>query len=168
MSLDVLCTGRLVKPAETRQAKSGSTYAVAQLSVAIEGDEAGVLCSLIAFRDTAVEALLVLGPGDAVSVAGRARVTTWTGRDGEAKAGLSIVVEQVMSVYAVRRKREAVQARDDADDATPTAAPDRRPQGRDSSRSGQSAREARPAQGTLAVCTDRVADLSDDIPWTDR
>lgn len=165
MSLDVLASGRLVKPAETRQAKSGSTYAVAQLAVAVEGDDA-VLCSLVAFRDTAVECLLALGPGDGVSVAGRARVTTWTGRDGEQKAGLSIVVEQVLTAYAVKRKRQAVQGdAGDADDATPTPAPDRRPQGRDSSRSATPARERGPVQATLPVGTDRIDTLSDDTPF---
>ena len=123
MSFDVLITGRLVKAPERRTAKNGNAFAVASVAVPTEADES-MLASVIAFRSEAVAALLALGKGDAVALAGKAKLNSWTGSDGTAKHGLSVTVDVVTSVYHVRRKRAAVQG-DDGEPA-PTA-PARQP-----------------------------------------
>jgi single-stranded DNA-binding protein len=71
------------------------------------GDMAA-LCNLIAFGQTA-DALGGLRKGDSLSVAGRAEPCAWL-KDGEAKASLSLTVEQIISLpsskpAAPRRRR---------------------------------------------------------------
>jgi len=122
MALDVLAQGKLVKAPEQRTARNGSPFALAQLSVSTDGDES-ILCSLITFRVETVAAMLALDAGDALAVAGRAKVTTWTNRDGETKAGLSITVDQLLTAYHVKRKRSAVQDDDHAPDESTTLVP---------------------------------------------
>lgn len=125
MSLDVLITGRMVKPAQQRKAANGNPFALAQVSVPTEGDES-LLVSCIAFSRSAVDALLALDKGDAVSLAGKAKLSSWTGSDGATKHGLNVTVDAVLSAYHVRRKRAALQGdADTPDDSTPVRAPDR-------------------------------------------
>lgn len=156
MALDVLAQGRLVKAAEMRTAKTGKPFAVAKMAVATDGDES-MLCSLIAFRGSAAEALLALGAGDACAVAGQAKVTAWTGRDGEAKTGLSIVVEAVLTAYHVKRRRQAVQG-DANDEEGRTPAPE----------SERAPKHTRPAQRSLPATAGMIADMPDDDPFGDR
>ena len=106
MSLAVLAQGVLVSAPSERTAANGKTFAVAQIRVAT--DEDPVLASLIVFNDEAKGALLALGKGDSLAVTGRAKLTSWTGRDGESKHGISIVVERAMSAYEVTKRAKAV------------------------------------------------------------
>ena len=116
MSLDVLCQGRLVKSPEVRKAKNGNEYALAQLSVATEAD-ASTLVSVIAFSSAVVKTLQALDVGDAICVAGRAKLTAWADKkSSEPRAGLSITAERVMTAYHLRRKRRAVQEAEDGGD----------------------------------------------------
>jgi single-stranded DNA-binding protein len=151
MSLDILAQGRLVKAPEQRTASNGKPYALAQLSVAME--EGDVLASCIAFSQTAVDGLLALDKGDSCAVAGRAKVGTWTNREGETRPSLSITVDQVLTVYAVRRKRTASQRDDSApDDSTPAPARDRAATAPQTSR--------RPVAAGAGI-----ADMADDVPF---
>lgn len=109
MALDVLITGRMVKPAQQRTASNGNAYALAQVSVPTEGDES-LLASCIAFSRGAVDSLLALDKGDAVSLAGKAKLSSWTGSDGATKVGLNVTVDAVLTVYSIRKKRAAAQS----------------------------------------------------------
>lgn len=113
---DVLISGRLVR-AQSRTASNGKPFALAQVSVPTEGDES-LLASCIAFRPEAVAALLALDKGDAVALAGKAKLSSWTAGDGTLKHGLNVTADQVLTVYNIRRKREAV-ATATGDDRTP-------------------------------------------------
>lgn len=61
---------------------------------------------------TAVAALLALQRGDALAVAGRAKLSSWE-KNGEQKHGLSVTAERVLSPYMLDKKRQA--ARDAAE-----------------------------------------------------
>ncbi|MCA3213914.1 MAG: single-stranded DNA-binding protein [Burkholderiales bacterium] len=151
MALDVLAQGRLVKTPEQRTGASGRPFALAQLSVAME--EGDVLASCIAFSRTAIDALLALDKGDACAVAGRAKVGTWTNREGETRPSLSITVDQVLTVYAIRKKRTASQGDDSGpDDSTPTPARDRAATASQTSR--------RPVLAGAGI-----AGMADDVPF---
>lgn len=145
MSLNVLITGRLVKPAQERTGNSGKTFALTQINVPTEGDES-LLASCIAFNRTTINALLALDKGDAVALAGKARLSTWTGADGSTKCGLNVTVEQVLTAYHVRRKRAAVQGERDANDPAPRRADP-------------------PPPRTVPATTSGMAEMSDDIPF---
>ena len=153
MSLDVLINGRLVKPVQQRTASNGSPFAVAQVSVPTEADES-LLASCIAFSRSAVDALLALDKGDAVALAGRAKLSSWTGSDGATKHGLNVTVDAVLTPYHVQRRRKAAQGGDSApdDSTTPTPARDR------AATASQTSRRPVPAGAGLA-------DMADDIPF---
>jgi single-strand DNA-binding protein len=105
MSLAILAQGSLVADPQERTSAKGGSYVTAQLRVAT--DDAPILVSIIAFADTAVTALLALRKGDAAAVTSRAKLTTWSGKDGEAHHGLSLVADAVLTVYQAGKRRTA-------------------------------------------------------------
>lgn len=78
----------------------------------VAGDDGEtVWCSIIAFDATAVEALGQLAGGDTVAIAGHASLSTWTGKDGQHKAGLKVTVNKLMSVYEAGETAQGGQQR---------------------------------------------------------
>lgn len=104
MSITALIAGKLIADPDRRMGQSGKPFVLAKVS-AHDGD-ADALVSVVAFGPIA-EQLGALGKGDAVAVTGRARVTTWEGKDGTSKAGLNLVADAVLTPYQVTRKRQA-------------------------------------------------------------
>jgi single-stranded DNA-binding protein len=100
VSIRVLVSGRLCGKPELRTGKTGNPFTTAKLSIDT-GEEHRTWASCIAFGKEA-ERLAGLKNGDAVSVAGRAKLEAYEARDGAPKALLSIVVDEIA---AVRRKR---------------------------------------------------------------
>ncbi len=102
--LSVLATGTMASDPVSRTTSAGKPYATGLLRVPCE-DAEPVLVSMIAFDTAAVEALLAHGKGETLAVTGRAKLSQWTGRDGQEAMGLSIVVDKVLSAYMVDKKR---------------------------------------------------------------
>jgi single-stranded DNA-binding protein len=73
------------------------------------GDEQGQFVNVTAFSDSVQGALLALGEGDAVAVAGTMSIKTWVNREGVAVPDVSIIAAQILSVYDLKRKRQPVQ-----------------------------------------------------------
>jgi single-stranded DNA-binding protein len=159
MALDVLVQGRLTKAPESRTARNGTPFALAQVSTPME--EGDVLASVIAFRPEAVDALLALDRGDAVAVAGRAKVGVWQPREGDPRASLSITAEAVLSAYAIRRKRAAVQGDGHDKEGESGISADR-----DSPAPAAGRSEGRAGRLSTRQATG-VGDLADDLPWPD-
>jgi len=111
--LNVLATGSLIRDPERRHTSAGKPYATALMRVPSEDSEA-IMVSVIAFNADAVAALLALAKGDALAVAGRAKLTTWQ-KNGEDRHGLSVIADRVMSAYAAGKTRKATR---DAEEAT--------------------------------------------------
>ena len=74
--LSVLCTGTLVRDPQERKSAVSKSYATALVRVPTEDSDA-MLVSVIAFASSSVAGLLVLAKGDACSIAGRARLSSW-------------------------------------------------------------------------------------------
>lgn len=111
MSITALITGRLVADPARSTGPKGRPCTTALVAAATDpGDD---LVSLIAFGRGA-EQLAALAKGDSVSVTGKARVTTWTGKGGESRAGLSVTVHALLTAYHVRRNEQAMDADADA------------------------------------------------------
>jgi single-stranded DNA-binding protein len=55
-----------------------------------------------------VAALLALGDGDSVALAGSLTPKVWTDREGNSRPALDLVAHQVLTAYHVTRKRKAV------------------------------------------------------------
>jgi single-stranded DNA-binding protein len=100
MSIYALVAGSLINDPQQRR---GTKAAFTTVTIRADGDE---FVSIIAFGPEA-DRLLEYSKGDAVAVAGRARVGSRTGRDGIERHGLNVVVEQFASVKprAMRRVR---------------------------------------------------------------
>jgi single-stranded DNA-binding protein len=98
--MHLLVTGALTADPQSRTSQAGKPFATGNLRVAADADSTFV--SLIAFGDRAQD-LLAHRQGSTIAVAGRAKLTSWTGKDGAEKHGLSIVVEQIASAAAARR-----------------------------------------------------------------
>jgi single-stranded DNA-binding protein len=77
---------------------------------ATAGDGEALFVNVIAFDDTAKSALLALGDGDSVALAGTLTPKAWVDRAGEAKPALDLVAHAVLSAYDVKRRRATVQA----------------------------------------------------------
>ena len=102
--LNILASGTLVSDPKSRQSGTGKAYTTASMRVPTEDGEA-MLASIIAFNADAVTSILALSKGDCLSVAGRAKLTEWAGQDGVEKRGLSVVADQVLTVYQIEKKR---------------------------------------------------------------
>jgi single-stranded DNA-binding protein len=100
--LDCLCSGKLIRDPELKTGKSGKPYANFMLSVSV-GDAENIIMTGIAFEGVA-ERLAQLKRGDSVSVAGPLKPTEYE-KNGEVKHGLSITVNQVLSIYDIKRRR---------------------------------------------------------------
>src|SRR5260221_181673 len=101
--LNALATGQPVRYPEQRYSSQGKAYAVGLMRAPAEDAEA-LLVSLIAFNADAVAALMALTKGDALAVAGRAKLTSWI-KNGEDRHGLNIVADQVLTLYAIEKRR---------------------------------------------------------------
>jgi single-stranded DNA-binding protein len=90
MSLHLLAAGSIIGDPQRREGAKGPFTTA---TVRIDADEA-VLVSIIAFVAES-DQLLAFVKGDAIAVSGRARLTSWTGRDGIEKHGISVIAEQI-------------------------------------------------------------------------
>lgn len=105
--IDALIAGKLHGAPSQKTSKNGNTFTTAKVRVP-SGDDS-IFCNVIAFDDGAQAALLALGTGEAVSLAGSLKVGTWTARDGTARPSLDMTASQVLTSYHVTRKRKAMQ-----------------------------------------------------------
>lgn len=104
--LDVLLSGKIFKTPEQRSSAKGK-YTIGKLKYS-DGEEQ-MFCSLIAFSESAQNALLALNDGDAVCVAGSAKLKVWTNNKNETKPQLDVTVSNVLTVYAIKKKRDKTQ-----------------------------------------------------------
>ncbi len=120
--IDGLIAGRMHGAAQQKTSKAGKPFATAKVRVAID-DGNSLFVSVVAFNEPVQNALLALGDGDAVSLAGTLKSTAWIDRDGNARPGLDLMAAQVMTTYAVTRKRRAQQPEPDGTKAAPLRQP---------------------------------------------
>ena len=105
MSIDVLISGRLRGVPAVRTSANGSPYAVFKVAAADKTGES-LLCSCIAFSETAIQAVQALADGDSITATGEAAITTWKGGDGTERRGLEVTVHGVLTAYHAGRKRK--------------------------------------------------------------
>lgn len=129
--IESLVSGKLHGKPMQRTSKTGRPFVTAKMRVATGADESHFV-NVTAFSDSAQAALLALDDGDGVAVAGSLNVGMWTTREGVAAPSLSIIAAQVLSVYHLKRKRQAVQGEDgNTGNTNTTAPPPKRPRSRE-------------------------------------
>ncbi|MCB2036224.1 MAG: single-stranded DNA-binding protein [Ottowia sp.] len=103
--IDCLIQGKLFAAPQQRTSKAGKPFATAKL-IAAAGDGESLFLNVIAFDAAAVSALLALAAGDSVALAGTATPRAYI-KDGEPRASLDVMAQQVLTAYHVTRKRRA-------------------------------------------------------------
>ncbi len=106
--IDALISGKLYAKAQERAGKSGKPFATAKMT-STTADGESLFVNIIAFDQAACTALLALGAGDGLAVAGPVTPKTWTDKDGNPRPAIDVVVHQVLTAYHVNRKRNAMQ-----------------------------------------------------------
>ncbi len=102
--LEVLIAGKLHRPAEAKTV-GGKECVEAVVRVPTEGE--AVFVKVTCWAPEPRRALLALSEGDAVCVAGAAKLRAWVGtRDAKMHAGMDVTATVVQSVYAARVKRD--------------------------------------------------------------
>jgi single-stranded DNA-binding protein len=104
--IEALVSGKLHGQPAQKISKTGKPFVVAKVRAHIS--DADVFVNVIAFSPAACEALLALGEGDAVALAGSLTPKAWTDREGIARPALDLVASQVLTAYHVTRKRKAL------------------------------------------------------------
>jgi single-stranded DNA-binding protein len=104
--IDALIAGRLLAKPAAKKGASGKPFVTCRLS-ATAGNGEQVMCSCIAFDKTVGAALLAMDAGDSVALAGTLTPKAWTTKEGEARAGLDMVVHALLTPYHVTRRRKA-------------------------------------------------------------
>lgn len=124
--IESLILGKLHGKPVQRMSKAGKPYTTARLRVSAGGEGESQFVGVTAFSDAVQATLLALGEGDALAVAGTMSIKTWVNREGVAVPDVSIIAAQVLSVYHLKRKRQAVQGEDGGDTGNTTAPPPKR------------------------------------------
>ena len=104
--IDALISGKVMGTPSQRTSKNGNHFTVAKVRVP-NGDEA-MFCNVICFAEGVQAALLALGDGDAVAMAGSFKVGTYQAKDGTHRASLDLTATQVLTAYHVTKKRKAM------------------------------------------------------------
>ena len=107
--IEALISGKLHGQPTEKMAKTGKPFVTAK--VRVHAGESDVFVNVIAFSDSACAALLALGGGDAVALAGSLTPKAWTDREGIVRPALDLVASQVLTAYHVTRKRRAMEPR---------------------------------------------------------
>jgi single-stranded DNA-binding protein len=106
--IDALIAGKLYGKPKQMTGKAGKPFATAKVRAAA-GEGEALFVNVIAFDASSVAALLALGDGDSVALAGSLTPKVWTDREGNSRPAVDLVAHQVLTAYHVTRKRKAVQ-----------------------------------------------------------
>jgi single-stranded DNA-binding protein len=102
--IDALIAGKLIKQPLLKTGQSGKSYCQFLMSVQV-GEPQPIVVSAIAFEAVA-DRIAKLGQGDAVSVIGSLKPSEWQDKTtGETKHGLSITVNNALSLYDIKKRR---------------------------------------------------------------
>jgi single-stranded DNA-binding protein len=142
--LHLLASGTLIAEPQRREGAKGAFATAAIRASGVEG----AVVSVIAFQQAA-DRLLGLTKGDAVSVSGQAKLTSWTSRDGTERRGISVTVEHLITV----KPPQSATGADSPQRRAP--APGRRRQTKTASRAVSSA----PPRPSGELANDSVGDL---------
>jgi single-stranded DNA-binding protein len=104
MSFFVLISGVCVADPQSREGSKGP-FTTAAVRVG-DSDEAFV-ANVIAFGELASRLAEEFSKGSTIALSGRARLSSWTGRDGSERHGLSVVAAQIIGLKEKRTSAES-------------------------------------------------------------
>jgi single-stranded DNA-binding protein len=104
--IESLVSGRIHQAAKEKTDRTGKPFATVRLKV--PHGESSLLIGVICFEPTAVQTLLALDVGDAVTVAGSLTCRVWTDSESRAKPSADLIAHVVLSPYHASRKLRAL------------------------------------------------------------
>lgn len=116
--IDALISGRMRGSLSLRTSATGKPY-VTWFLAAPDKYGNSVLCSCVAFSQTAIDAAQRLSDGDSIAVSGEAAISAWQGNDGTQRHGLDVLVHGVLTAYHLGRKRKGSEPTDSDDERGP-------------------------------------------------
>lgn len=112
--IDGLIAGKVQGQPMRKTGKTGKAFVTAKVRAhAGDGD---VFVNVISFSDSTGAALLALGDGEAVALAGTLKPGAWLDKEGNARPSLDMVASAVLTAYHVAKKRKTMQG----DESRPT------------------------------------------------
>ena len=104
--IDALIGGTLHAAPEQRTSASGKTFVTAKVRTPTAGGES-LFVNVICFDRDTCAALLALGAGEPVHMAGQLTPKVWTPANGEPRPVLDMVASACLTAYAVQKRRDA-------------------------------------------------------------
>jgi single-stranded DNA-binding protein len=104
--IDALIGGTLHAAPEQRTSQAGKTFVTAKVRTPTAGGDA-LFVNVICFDRDTCTALLALGAGEQVHLAGQLTPKVWTPANGEPRPVLDMVATACLTVYAVQKRRDA-------------------------------------------------------------
>lgn len=101
--IGALVQGTLVADPAERTTRDGNRFVTA--TARVTAGEDALFIGIAAFDTTAADRLAKLRKGAPVSAAGLLEQTTWTTKEGEARAGWRLTASEVLSAYQATKKR---------------------------------------------------------------
>jgi single-stranded DNA-binding protein len=106
VTVHVLITGTLFRPAEQRTSQAGKRYVTATMKAASTDASNSEFWSVLAFSDTAQAELLRLGANEKLSVQGGLKVETYTANNGETRISRTVFADQVLALRAAPKEKK--------------------------------------------------------------
>lgn len=109
--IDGLVAGSLMGDASRRVDKMGRSYTVARV-LARNRDDEEFIVNVIAFDAASCAALLALGDGESLSLAGSLTPKVWTDKQGNARPSLDMVATRVLTAHHASPQQTAPETPD--------------------------------------------------------
>lgn len=108
--IDALIQARLLAAPQERVSKNGNVFVAGRVRVAgAASNDDSLVVNLLAFSEQARAALMEMGAGEGIAASGALKVGIWVDKAGATKVNVDMTVAQVLTPYAVSRRRAAQQ-----------------------------------------------------------
>jgi single-stranded DNA-binding protein len=113
--IDALISGKLFGAPQKRTSKNGNDFVTGKMRTP-GPDGVPAFVTFIAFRDHVCAALLELGDGASIAIAGELKVSTYQAKDGSTKPSLDLTAHEILTQFHITRRRRAM-AREEGESA---------------------------------------------------
>lgn len=112
MTTFALVSGSLFRAPESKTSKNGKPYAVCTIKTRAD-DNRSEFWRVTVFSETAIDALMALGEGDALSVQGALKCELYQPEGKEPRISMSVIADTVQPLRAPRKEKAPKAASDD-------------------------------------------------------
>jgi hypothetical protein len=106
MTVHVLITGTLFRPAERQTSKAGRVFTKATMKAASVDASNNEFWSVLAFSETAQAELLRLGVNEKLSVQGGLKLETYAAQNGETRISRTVFADCILALRAPPKEKK--------------------------------------------------------------